>query len=357
MEAWVTKLNKSTTLSILGFKVLSGVRQLGSLYAYAEGISPITFTANMLELLGEPTRIAEKLQSLLATETMLGRSQNLNIEVKQLLSTPEYKQFMSNPSFAKALLLNAIMGDRIAVSLGGYARYKALTDAGMSEEAALKDFADMTKKTQQAAQLSEQSDIQRGSPLVQAFTKFQSANNAMAQRELVAIRGMITKRLPYKEGIYRLFLYQILMPMIGMFITDLGFVPKRQVMAVMMGPWSGVLVFSQLLETIARIVFKERTYGDVMTTAVFNAIEGIPDSLKKIIDAAEDPSLEAVFEALWAVSARVAGPAIGLPIENIGRIAEGIMDLTMEDRDDTKLQGAAKIIGAPKSTVKRLGEE
>jgi hypothetical protein len=265
--AALDKMRARFSRAVLSVKPSIFVKQLTSFLAYADSMPSGQFTKYFVEFWKDPVGNGKM---LLEDSTMLKtRGQNINRDLAVALKSDEYNFFREKSSFLNSLTLNIKAGDQGAIIAGGYPVYKyhyneAIKNGKTEEEAhkiGIEEFEQVTESTQQSAELSEQSQFQRGGSVAKLFTMFLSTPNQYFRKELGAIRNLLAGRGSVKQHAKTIFIFHFMLPMIFQYVSDFfRFNKEEQLRAALLGSLNGWFIVGDGLDYLLRKALGQRTF-------------------------------------------------------------------------------------------------
>ena len=332
----MSKLRANYAVSVLGVKPALAIKQLTSFPAYLEHLSVKEFMEGIIDFAKHPKQAIEILSS---SELMKTRQTNIIKDFEVVSKSEWIKNLGTKNGFREFLMLNIQLGDRGAIYLGGWPVYKAYLKKTGSHEKAIAEFERITNETQQSSYMSEQSKWQ-SNPFLNWFTMFQSSQNQYFRKELTALRGLITSRMPKDKVFKTLFIFHFLLPMLFQFVSD-GFRWDKtaQLRAGILGSLNGVFVLGKVMERLVdwgidgKLNYKLGIRELLPPISVFENIGRFLD--KSVKYATNDIALEDYVEALKG-GVRTLGEMTGLPLKYP-------MDVTTTYADYAKDEEYAKL--------------
>lgn len=311
----MSKLRSNYAVSVLALKPALAIKQLTSFPAYWENLTTKEFLAGLADFAKNPKRAIEILGN---SDLMKTRGTNIIKDFEVVSSSEKFKNLGTKTGLREFLMMNIQLGDRGAIYMGGWAVYKSVLKKTGSHEKAIAEFERITNETQQSSYMSEQSKWQ-SNPFLNWFTMFQSSQNQYLRKELTALRGLITGRMPKKKVFKTLFIYHLLLPVLFQFVSD-GFRWDKdaQLRAAMLGSLNGLFVLGKVMERLVdwsisgQLNYKLGIREVLPPLSVFeNLGKFLNDSVKY---AQDEIYLEDYIDALKGL-AKTAGEATGLPVK------------------------------------------
>jgi hypothetical protein len=233
---------------------------------------------------------------------------------------------------ASRMMLPVKFGDKAAMRPGSWALYKVLTEKkGMSPTAAMREVEIFSRDTQQSAELSQQSSLQRGGTFAKIITTYGSAVFAMERQLVEAGRGWINNRVSTKQMAKTVAVYQLAIPMLFQFVSS-GFTwdDEEQLAAAALGPWSMLPIVGDGIENIIRLAVGLKKYES--SSAVQAPVNDLTKAVSKLLNKGELDARD-VLGSLQGITS--------LPLKTGHDITEGIGDIS---KGKTEL-GLRKVAG------------
>jgi len=322
------------TQSALGLKLSLLPKQLVSTIAAMDYVSPVEFTRGMVNFWAHPI---QNVKDVTESELWKERGMSITRDIKDAMQSEEFSAFKKSPNFLNSLMLATKIGDKGAIFVGGWTVYQAELRKTGSKEKALDAFEKFASETQQSADLSQQSQWQRGNSFTKLFTMFTSSQNQYFRKEIGAIRNLIAKRISPAKAAKKIMIYHFILPMLFQWVAS-GFRwdDKDQKRAAILGSFNGMFILKDMLDAIVRTALGMKKFDPsipILTTG-----KGAAKAAK--IFTAEGITNEDIIEAIQDLSTGTIGPITGLPLKQLLNAYEGVLEL----EDDTG-KGIKKMSG------------
>lgn len=311
----MSKLRANYAVSVLALKPALAIKQLTSFPAYWENISTAEFLAGLADFAAHPD---EAIKTLAASDYMKTRGVNIIKDLEVVSTLDMFKNLGKGIKLRDWLMLNIQLGDRGAIYLGGWALYKSVLKKTGSKEKAMAEFERVTNETQQSSYMNEQSKWQ-SNQFLNWFTMFQSSQNQYLRKELTALRGLVTGRMPKGQVFKTLFIYHFLLPMFFQAVAD-GFRWDKdaQLRAGLLGSLNGVFVLGKVMERLIDWGITQKLNYKLGIRELLPPISVFEDMGRFLNDsvkfAEDDIDLEDYVDALKRL-AKTTGEMSGLPIK------------------------------------------
>lgn len=345
---------KKFTVGALMIKPILAAKQLVSTLAYLEKINPIDFTIGIADFWRNPIKnwkILNKESTLIAT-----RGANMERDINDALKSDIFKQYSRTRSYMNALMLNIRLGDKGAIVLGSWALRRKRLKQGALLKDVIKEYEEFSADTQQSADISRLSEIQRGGSVEKLFTMFKSSPRQYLAKEISAIRSLFQKGGIGPKNITRvakvLAIYHVLLPVTFQFLSNLGGWndddKKEYKRAALLGSLNGLFIFGDLMDKVLRSALGLRLWDT--GTPIDNVVDDVTKAVQKIdFDLITDEDVKEAFSELSG-----AGNVLGLPVDQVKLIGKGISNIVNKD---TK-EGLAHLLGYSEYRVaERFGKE
>lgn len=322
MDAWRVKFTRAKT----GLRPSISVKQLTGFLAFSETVPAKDFAAGLVKFWADPVK---NMKTLTESDFLKTRWESIDRDIADALKSDSYKAFRKDPSFWNALMLNVQLGDKAAIVMGGWPLYNHLRSKGISHEEALREFSKIANRTQQSGDLAELSEFQRGGPLAKLFTMFMSSPNQYLRREMFAVRNMMSGRISTAQAAKTIALYHFVMPMFFQMVADLGFKPKHQARAAIMGSMNGIFIVSDFVEAMINKAFGEKTYDNELP--MYSIGGSVSDVVNKTVKAFQEGiDLEEAIHGLNSLL-DIGDHVTGAPLQEGAKMIESLWKIYEED--------------------------
>lgn len=321
-----------TTQVTLGIRPSIMVKQLASIPAYLEVLSVNELIGGMYDFFRNPI---ENYKILKQSNFLKFRGQNFERDIKDATNSDQYKQFRQIPGFINLLLMNVQIGDQGAIVLGGWGVYLKALKEGKTHDEALDIFSRVSNSAQQSADLSEQSNFQRGGSIARLFTMYSTTPLQYMRKVLGAVRNYKNGRMPLGKAARIIFIFNVLLPIIFQAISE----PTRTlfsgakntarnlVRSSLTGNLNGIFILGPMMDQIVRAGLGLRAFD--MNIPIFDKPY---DDLKRSIDKIEwdDITMDDFVEASDYMLG-VAGFATRIPLREVKDMVLSLSKIYDED--------------------------
>ena len=313
---WLDKIRGNFTRSVLAIKPTMTIKQLTSVMAYME-VMPVTdFVKGVADFWSAPL---EKVRFLKKNSVWFAeRGTFMERDVKTAIRMKEYSSYRKTRGFMDSLMLNVALGDQGAIAIGGWSYFQYLRKTkGLSQKAALTEFERFSEATQQSADLSIQSDIQRMGSIAKLFSMFLSAPNLYVRKELGAVRNLLAGRGSPLGHAKTLFIYHVLLPSLFQLVTDaFNWDEDNQKRAVILGPLNGLFIIGEGIELLVSKALGVRAFGSEVApyTAAKDFGKFITEAIRLISEG--DLTDEEFYRGTRGLAGGV-GAVTGLPTKQV----------------------------------------
>lgn len=238
-DSLVNSMNTAFVLSRLGLSPVIAIKQLTSIFTYANDIGITKWLIYGAKNLTEIKKNWKEIRD--NSVYMKDRKYDSILKNIESYSDSSMKAFIPNPT--KEWLVNFMMyqvkwGDRTAIMLGGmpnYSYYKTefkkknpkATDQQAIDYAIVK-FEKDTKRTQQSSDLQDKDLFQTGSPLTRSLNMFLTTPKQYLRKEIQAVRSLSKKVRQWDkkagkgtriENVRTLIMFHVFMPVLFQYIS------------------------------------------------------------------------------------------------------------------------------------------
>lgn len=340
---WLDKIRKGFTFGQLMLKPVIGVKQLVSDVVYLERLGPTEYMAGVVDFWSHPV---ENYKTLAEESVFIRtRGSNMDRDIRDALETEGYKRFSKIQTFLNLSMLNIKLGDKGGIIPGAWAMRKAGLKQRRNIADIIKEYEDFSADTQQSADISQQSEWQRGGSTMKLFTWFKSALIQYSRKEVNAVRSLFRKEGTSPKNIKRvariMFIYHFLVPFLFEFVSNFGGWDeddrKEYLRAIILGPLDGIAIMGDAIQWVVRSALGLYTFGDPIQIPAADILVDFWKAFESLD--MDEITAENVFDAVneWSE----AGSNIGIPSQYAVNIGQGIADIV---DGDTK-RGIALLLG------------
>jgi len=314
---------KNFAVAKLMAKPSIGVKQMVSTIAYLEKIGPIKLSTGILDFFKHPLQNYKTLQK--ESDFIRTRGANMERDIKAAMQSDTLKAFSKKQSAINTLMISVKMGDKGAIVLGSWAMRRAGLGQLKPLQSVIAEYEDFSSATQQSADISRLSEVQRGGSFQQFFTLFKSSQRQYLQKELNAVKSLFQKDGFTPKNIAKvariLAIYHVLLPVMFQMVANLGGWDeddqKEYLRAGLLGSINGLFIFGDAIDSVIRQVMGLRVWDNEIP--IFDIVDDINKGIRKLDF--DDVTLEDMLDALKEWSS--AGSVIGLPVDQTKNIFEG----------------------------------
>jgi len=242
MNKFINGMNNVFIYSRLGFNPTITIKQLTSMFTYANDIGFRNWVKYGFKNMPELKKLWKEVQS----NSVYLQDRRYNGIMRNIESYTETQMQSLVPKRNKQFMVNFLMwftkfGDMGAIMLGGLpnysyykAQYKKKNPRATEQQAidyAIRKFESDTKRTQQSVDLQDKDVYQTSNPLVRAMNMFLTSPKAYLRKEIQANRNLwrIAKARDFKAGkgtpkeaIRTFIMYHVFLPVLFQFVA-MGF--------------------------------------------------------------------------------------------------------------------------------------
>lgn len=231
----INAMNTAFIVSRLAFSPVIAIKQLTSLFTYANDIGFI----NWLEYSAKNKTQQLKVWKEISENSVYiqDRYRNSITKAIETYSDTKMKEFLPSKQGENWAINFAMyttkLGDKGAIYLGGapnYSYYKAqaLKQGKTEQEAidiAIKKFERDTKRTQQSSDLQDKDYLQTGDPLTRAMNMFMTTPKQYLRNEIIAVRNLYRamRGKDYKgtvgQNVRTFVMYHVFMPVLFQYVS------------------------------------------------------------------------------------------------------------------------------------------
>lgn len=237
---FINWMNNAFILSRLGLSPLIHVKQMTSVFTYANDIGVTNWLKYGATLANIPKLVRTWKEMGNNSVYMQDRKYESIVKVLESYSDTAMQEFIPTP--VKDKIVNMMMffiktGDRNAIMLGGMPNYLYYKDqalkAGKSEQEAIDEaiikFERDTKRTQQSSDIQDRDVLQTGDPLYRALNMFLTTPKQYMRKEIQAFTNLNRKLMAWDktagkgtvgENMRTLAMYHVFMPVLFQWVTN-----------------------------------------------------------------------------------------------------------------------------------------
>ena len=345
----IDAFRKNFTLGKLMIKPSLAAKQFVSTFAYLEKLNPIDFTLGIADFwLTNPLK---NYKTLLKESTLIKtRGANMERDIAEATKSTIFKQYSKRQSFLNVLMLNVRLGDKSAIVWGSWAIRKARLKQNVPIADIVKEYEDFSADTQQSADISRLSEVQRGGSLEKLFTMFKSSQRQYLAKELNAVKSLFQKGGFSEKNIKKvarvLAIYHVLLPAIFQFIANAGGWDdedkKDYLRAGILGSLNGLFIFGDVIDSVIRKALGLRVWSlEIPIVSIKNSIISAMSKIDWDNILAKD-----VLEALAKLSESL--DSLAIPATQVRNMIIGTGDLMNGDIKE----GVLEILGWSPNVVK-----
>jgi len=279
MASVVNGMNNVFVLGRLGFSPVIYIKQLTSMFTYANDIGIANWTKYSVKSIAQLKSVWKEIRE--NSVYMQDRKYDGIMKAMETYSEKSMKEFIPRPT--KDFFVNASMflikeGDRSAIFLGGTPNYLFYKDQYLKNnpkateqetiDFAIRKFEADTKRTQQSSDLQDKDITQTSNPFFRAANMFLTTPRQYLRKEIQATRSLFRKIKSWDkkagkgstvQNIRTLAMYHVFMPVLFQYVT-LGFPgllrPVREDdddeigRAAIIGNLNGIFILGELIVAI-----------------------------------------------------------------------------------------------------------
>lgn len=324
---------KKFTLGALMLKPALAAKQMVSTVAYLEKLNPVEFTVGIVDFWRSPIKnyhIMAKESTFIRTR---GKAGEIERDIRAALKTDVYKRFSKLHNFWNMAMMNIRLGDKGAIVTGSWAMRRAGMKKGVNLTETIRGYEEFSAETQQSADISQLSAVQKGGTFSVLFTMFKSSQRQYLAKEVNAIKTLFQKGGTSPKNIAKvariLAIYHVLLPVLFQYIANFGGWDeddrKEYLRAGLLGSLNGLFLFGDIIDGIVRTAMGLRRWPQEVPIATIG--KDLEQAIKKID--LEDITAEDVKEALFELAE--AGNSLGIPVQYAKNLPMGLKEMAEGD--------------------------
>jgi len=359
MYGFWDKIRVKYTQSVLAVKPSLFLKQLSSVVAYADAIPAAYWSKEFTKVL-LPWNLKAAAKELFEGSTMVRNRWargTMERDIAAAARTDEYAAFKASPSFMNKLMYGVRLGDMAAIIAGGYPVYKYYLKKTGSKEQAIRHFESVTSSTQQSADISKLSSMQRGNSFMKLFTMFKTSPTQYLRKEIAAVRNLSAGRISPAQFAKTIVIYHFILPLIFQTMSEMiiggdddddSILTKGQKRSMILGSLNGYFIVGDALDYIIKQCLG--MYAELPTIAPIGVARDVAKALRLFNwnDLEDEEMLSAVRGLAGAT-----GAATGVPLKQVVDIGTGVSDVLAGDYE----KGIMEIAGwSPTAAGKAIEE-
>ena len=337
------KLRSNFTKAAIGLNPVVFFKQLASIPAYAMDIPTASFASGIGSFFANPIKAY---RTLMKSKMMKARYDvGFERDIMLALQRSTAKSISGKSTLSDALMITTKLGDKAAIIAGGWSVYKyhytkakrkGVSDA-IAHKRGIEMFERATKRSQQAGDVQDLSDIQRRGSLARLFTMFMTAPMSYYRNMSAGFRNLREGRGSAPENLKRMAITQFVLPAFFQWIAS-G-VPlgdwddedtREMIRAMIVGPLNGLFIARYAIEGMLTAAIEGKAYWGGGTSPALSTIELTSNAGVRIHKAVEDGWSD---DSLWKVlgdASNIAGNVSGVPVKTIKRTVKGIQEKSVK---------------------------
>ena len=315
LHRWMNDLMNKFGTAFVGGKLVQIPRQLTSVLAFMEYVSPAEFVTGVADFMKNPKKAIAVMEK---SPILQQRAYTFDRDFKSAVSDGAYHELEQAGSYigvARQLGMTPVMaGDRLSVWAGGWAVYKSVLAKTGSEEQAMAAFEEAFDSTQQSGNVTRLSAYQLAGTLERFLTIFTTYPIQATSKEVQAVRNFMNKNNAYtlKEMVKIIGIYHITIPVLyqtlvtGLPVTGDDDADKERwanlLRAAFFGEWNNVLIVGGIIQGLSiqatNLVFDIKENYFKPEFGPLGSADDVIKLTKAAGKAAEDPSYENTMKLL-----------------------------------------------------------
>ncbi len=392
---FINWMNNAFILSRLGLSPLIHVKQMTSVFTYANDIGPLNWLKYGAGLANIPKLVRTWKEMGNNSVYMQDRKYESIVKVLESYSDTAMQEFIPTP--VKDKIVNMMMffiktGDRNAIMLGGMPNYLYYKDqalkAGKSEQEAIDEaiikFERDTKRTQQSSDIQDRDVLQTGDPLYRALNMFLTTPKQYMRKEIQAFTNLNRKLMAWDktagkgtrgENLRTLAMYHVFMPVLFQWVTNgmPGLLAEWEdedeadlLRASVIGNLNALFIIGDVFNVIGDVATDKPWAGNPTRNMPIVAVAANIAKQYDRINNIKDPEKKAEATKKMFYEILTLG---GIPASNIDKIANNFMKvieggespekaiMRLLNYSEYQIEGKQKKKKKPKRTTKLTKEE
>ena len=333
MHKSINWMRQKFTLGVLMLKPALAAKQMVSTVAYLEKLSSVEFTVGVIDFWRHPIRNYRTMARESTFIRTRGKQGEMERDIRAALKSDIYGRFSKLHNFWNMAMMNIRFGDKGAIITGSWAHRRAGLKKGVSLTEAIREYEEFSAETQQSADISQLSAVQKGGTFSVLFTMFKSSQRQYLAKELNAVKTLFQKGGTSPRNIKKvariLAVYHVLLPVLFQWVANFGGWDeedrKEYLRAGILGSLNGLFLFGDIVDGIIRAAMGLRVWPQEVPIATIG--DDIQQAIKKV--EFDNITADDVKEALFELSD--AGNALGVPVRYAKNFPMGLKEILEGD--------------------------
>ena len=298
--------------------------QLTSTFAAIQRIGHVDFVKGMMSFWSDPAGSMALMNKALSLHN---RYQNISMEMKEVQDLIRLQRTRLRDKLNwidKYAFFFTQLGDRAAISMGGWAVFKSAYDKNKNLETAYKEFDDYVYTLQQSALREHQTAATVGPN--RYFFQFLSAVAQYGRVYYRAWSDVIRDQSPKNIQVWArsMVVFHLYIPSALWFVSQIGLPPpeddeeeearkKKLLTYQLTGPFSGLWILGIVADFAAEAITGEKGYdtGPAVVSAMNKTRTSLSSAIQKAMDEDADP--EEIMSSVFRAEKTVTGLTAGVP--------------------------------------------
>lgn len=333
MHKSVDWFRKKFTMGALMLKPALAAKQMVSTVAYLEKLNPVEFTTGIVDFWRNPVKNYHTMAEESTFIRTRGKAGEIERDIRAAMRTDVYGRFSKLQNFWNMAMLNIRLGDKGAIVTGSWAMRRARLKKGVNLTETIRGYEEFSAETQQSADISQLSAIQKGGTFSVLFTMFKSSQRQYLAKEVNAIKTLFQKGGTSPKNIGKvartLAIYHVLLPVLFQWVANFGGWDeddrKEYLRAAVLGSLNGLFLFGDIIDGIIRAVMGLRTWPQEVPVASIG--KDLEQAVKKVD--LDDITVGDVKDALFELAE--AGNSLGIPVQYMKNLPMGLKEIIEGD--------------------------
>ena len=329
----VNWFRKKFTMGALMLKPSLAAKQMVSTAAYLEKLSAVEFTTGILDFWRNPVRNYQTMAKESIFIRSRGKGGEIERDIRAAMTTDVYKRFSTIHSFWDMAMMNIRLGDKGAIVTGAWAMRRAGLNKGQTITEIVREYEEFSSETQQSADISQLSAVQKGGTFSVLFTMFKSSQRQYLAKEVNAVKTLFQKGGTSPKNIAKvarvLAIYHVLLPVLFQWVSNFGGWDeddrKEYLRAGILGSLNGLFLFGDIVDGIIRAAMGMKTWPQEVPVVTIGT--DLQNAVKKLDF--DDITAEDVKDALAELTD--AGNSLGIPVQYAKNFSMGLKEVTEGD--------------------------
>lgn len=315
---WTDRLRVNLTRAMLAIKPAIALKQIPSIVTYATEMRIDDFIAGVADYWTNPLAHHDFMMKNSQFYSNRFKTGAMERDIALAMKKGGYKQITKTGNFLDIFMTLIRFGDKLAVSQGMWAKYKAELKRGNTPAEAIRLAEETTQRTQPTSDIASLSALQRGGSFMKLFTMFQNQPNKYFRIIATNARNFQYGRGNRASAVKNITIAWVIAPVLWGIIDAAGrWERERWLTDVLAAPVNFLLIAGNLAKSIEGWLTDEPF--EYQASPVFQSVDELQKAFfkgKKIYEQYQNPYKDIDAEdviGFFEYMAKFTGYMTGLP--------------------------------------------